>query len=131
MPPQTATALRFTICVRAPKIYRMLRSDAVLAFLIVLTIFAVSISIAMLRRGRLYDSLEPKRRPRRWVLFSLRFLSAVFLVWFPIWMLWPNALVSRLLMALFGVTFFVVCMTLGWFSGAVDWFVKRRGWPLR
>lgn len=104
---------------------------AVLALLVLLAVFAVSLSILVLRRGRFYHSLNPNSRPRRWVLFSLLFLLAVFTMWFPIWFLWPQALVSRVLTVLFGIAFFVVGMTLKWFSGLVDWFIKRRGGPLR
>jgi hypothetical protein len=58
-------------------------------------------------------------------------LFAMFLMWFPVWLFWPQALVSRLLTVLFGITFFVVGITLTRFSGLVDWIIKRRGRPLR
>ena len=104
---------------------------AVLAFLAVLAVCAVYLSIAVLSRGRFYRSLKPNSRPTRWVLISLLFLFAVFVIWFPVWMIWPDALVSRVLLVLFGVTFFVVTITLRWFSRLVDWFIERKGWPLR
>lgn len=104
---------------------------AVLAFLVALAILSVSLSVLILRRGRLYKSLKPESRPRRWVLFFLLVLFAVFLIWFPIWILWPKALISRILTVLFGLTFFVVGMTLKWLSWVVDWFYDKKGWDLR
>jgi O-antigen/teichoic acid export membrane protein len=101
------------------------------AFLFVLAVAAVAISIAMLRRGELYHRLKPENRPRRWVLLSMLVLFAVFLVWFPVWITWPHALISHLLTLLFGVAFFLVCMTFRWFSGTVDAYIARKGWPLR
>ena len=59
----------------------------ILLFLALLAISAVSVSILLLRRGRLYHHLLPESRPRRWVLFSILFLLAIFIVWFPIWMI--------------------------------------------
>jgi hypothetical protein len=58
-------------------------------------------------------------------------LFAVFVVWFPVWFFWPQALISRVLTALFAVVWGVELLTLRWFSGLVDRFVERRGWPLR
>jgi hypothetical protein len=60
----------------------------------------------------------------------LVFLS-IFVVWFPVWLTWPHALISRLLTGLFGFTFFAVLMTLKWPSGLVDGYITRKGWPLR
>ena len=104
---------------------------AALSALVVLGVSAVSVSVLMLRKGRFYKSLNPSSRPRRWVLLSLLFLLAVFVLWFPIWTLWPHTVLARVLTVLFGLTFFVVTMTLKWFSSLVDWFIERRGWPLR
>lgn len=104
---------------------------AVLLALVALAVLSVSVSVAILRRGKLYESLRPESRPRRWVLASLLILFAVFVLWFPIWMIWPSAPISRVLTVLFGLVFFVVGITLKWFTLLVDWFVKRRGWPLR
>src|ERR1700676_545299 len=109
----------------------MLLQTVVLLLLVGLGVAAVSLSIAIARRGKLYRGLEPEARPRRWVLMAVLTLMAVFLLWFPVWMLWPHSLVGRVLTLLFGVTFFIVGMTLKWFSGFVDWYVKRRGWRLR
>ena len=92
---------------------------------------AVGLSIALLGRGKLYHRLSPETRPRRWVLISVLVLAAVFIVWFPVWMTWPHALISRLLLGLFGITFFVVGLTLKWLSPLVDGYVKRKGWSLR
>ena len=97
-------------------------------------IFAVLASIILvLNKGRIYRSLRPESRPRRWVLFSLLVVFVAFLVWFPVWLLWPHALMARILTALFGVAFFVVFMALRWrlLSDLIDSFVQRRGWPLR
>ena len=103
----------------------------VISLVVGLGISAVVLSIIILRRGKLYHRLRPEARPRRWILISLLFLSAVFVIWFPVWMTWPNALISRLLLGLFGVTFFLVSMTIKWLTPLVDSYVKRRGWPLR
>src|SRR5260370_2743777 len=84
---------------------------AVLGMLIVLAVTATSVSILLLRRGRFYYWLEPESRPRRWVLILLLSLFAVFLAWFPIWIIWPNALVSRILTLVFAISFFVVGLT--------------------
>jgi hypothetical protein len=103
----------------------------VISLVVGLGLSAVVLSIIILRRGKLYHRLRPEARPRRWILISLLFLFAVFVIWFPVWMTWPNALISRLLLGLFGVTFFVVAMTIKWLTPLVDSYVKRRGWPLR
>jgi hypothetical protein len=101
---------------------------AVLAFLAVCTLWT---SISILRHGSVYHWLRPERRPRRWVLALLLLLFMVFAIWFPIWMTWPRAYISRALTSLFGIDFFVTGMTLKWFSPLVDRFVERRGWQLR
>ena len=103
----------------------------VLALMIGLGISAVVVSISILRRGKLYHRLNPEARPRRWVLICLLFLLAVFIVWFPVWIRWPHALVSRVLTGLFGITFAGVALTLKWFSQIVDAYIRRKGWPLR
>jgi len=102
-----------------------------LALMLGLGISVVAASISILRRGRLYHRLNPEARPRRWVLISLLFLFAVFIVWFPVWMRWPHALISRVLTGLFGITFLGVALTFKWFSRIVDGYIQRRGWPLR
>jgi O-antigen/teichoic acid export membrane protein len=96
-----------------------------------LGISAVVLSVTILRRGKLYHRLRPEARPRRWILISLLFLFAVFAISFPVWMAWPNALISRLLLGLFGLTFFLVGMTIKWLTPLVDSCIKRRGWSLR
>ena len=68
---------------------------------------------------------------RRWVLISLLVLFAVFVIWFPVWMTWPNSLISRILLGLFGLAFFVVGITFKWLTPLVDAYVKQRGWHLR
>ena len=103
----------------------------VLALMVGLAITAVTLSIVILRRGKLYHRLKPETRPRRWVLISLLVLFAVFLVWFPVWMTWPHALLSRLFTLLFGLTFFVVGIAFKRFSVLVDKYIQRKGWPLR
>jgi O-antigen/teichoic acid export membrane protein len=103
----------------------------VISLVIGLGLSAVMLSIIILRRDKLYHQLRPEARPRRWILILLLFLFAVFVAWFPVWMTWPNALISRILLGLFGVTFFVVAMIIKWLTPLVDSYVKRRGWPLR
>jgi hypothetical protein len=53
------------------------------------------------------------------VLISLLALFLIFVLWFPVWIAWPHALVSRLLTALFGVSFAVVGLTFKWFAPLV------------
>jgi hypothetical protein len=101
------------------------------AFVAAFAIAAVVASIIILRKGKLYHHLKPAARPRRWVLVWLLVLLAVFAVWFPIWTIWPRSFISRVLTVVFGVTFGVVGITLRRLSGLVDWYYKRKGWPLR
>jgi len=103
----------------------------VLALVGGLGIAAVVLSMVLLRRGKLYGRLKPEARPRRWVLISLLFLFGIFILWFPVWMTWPHAPISRLLTLLFGLTFGVVGLGFKWFAPLVGWYVKRKGWPLR
>lgn len=103
----------------------------VIGFVVVLGISAVVLSLIILRRGKQYHRLKPEARPRRWVLISLLFLFAVFAIWFPARMTWPHALISRLLLALFGITFFLAGTTIKWLTPLMDSYVKRKGWPLR
>jgi hypothetical protein len=109
----------------------MLLNLVILGTFVVVGVTAALVSILMLRRGRFYQWLKPKSRPRRWVLILLLIMFAAFLAWFPIWMLWPDAPGSRILTSIFLATFFVGGLTLKSFSPLVDLFVKRKGWPLR
>lgn len=106
-------------------------TTVLLALLVGVGAVSVGLSVALLRRGKLYYRLRPEARPRRWVLVAMLVLAAVFIVWFPVWLLWPQALVARLLLGLFGATFGALALTLKWFSPLVDAYVRRRGWPLR
>lgn len=103
----------------------------VLGLLVALGITVVWLSITFLCRGKLYQRLKPDARPRRWVLISLLALFLVFIIWFPVWMIWPHALISRLLTLLFGLLFGIVGLTFKWFAPLVDAYIKRKGWPLR
>jgi hypothetical protein len=103
----------------------------VLALLVVLGIAAVWLSVSILCRGKLYHRLKPDARPRRWVLFFLLTLFLVFIIWFPIWMIWPHAVISRVLTFLFGLSFAAIGLTFRWLAPLVDAFIKRKGWPLR
>src|SRR3954464_12745196 len=103
----------------------------VIGLVVVLGISAVVLSVSFLLRGKLYHRLQPEARPRRWVLISLLFFFGVFAIWFPVWIMWPHALISRLLLDVFGITFFVVSMTLKWLTPLMDSYVKGKGWQLR
>ena len=103
----------------------------VLGLLVSLGIVAVWLSVSILRRGKLYHRLKPEARPRRWVVIALLSLFLIFVVWFPLWITWPHALVSRFLTLLFGVSFAVVGLTFKWFAPLVDAYFHRKGWPLR
>ena len=96
-----------------------------------LGVSAAVLAIVILRRGNLYHRLGSEERPRRWVLISLLVLLAVFVVWFPVWMTWPDAMISRVLTLLFGIAFGLMALSLKWFSPLIDWYIKRKGWPLR
>jgi drug/metabolite transporter (DMT)-like permease len=101
-----------------------------LGLLIGLGIAAVSVSAAILSKGKLYHRLKPESRPRRWVLIWSLALFLIFIIWFPVWITWPRAPVSLLLTALFGVSLFAYGLTLKWFAHLVDAYVKSKGWPL-
>ena len=101
------------------------------ASIALLLVCALSTSISVLRRGRVYHWLRPESRPRRWVLILLLIDFAVFCAWLPVWMIWPHALVSRALTLLFAITFFVVGLTIKWFAPSVDRLVEKAGWQLR
>ncbi len=103
----------------------------VLAFLLFLAVVSVSVSLNILVRGKIYRWLKPQSRPRRWVLISLLVLFAVFAVWFPVWMTWPQSLIAKALTLTFGIVFVVVGLTLKWLDSMVDSYFERRGWPLR
>jgi hypothetical protein len=45
--------------------------------------------------------------------------------------MWPDALVSEVLLGTFGVAFFVVGLTIRLLTEKVDAYVERRGWQLR
>jgi drug/metabolite transporter (DMT)-like permease len=102
-----------------------------LAGLLLLALAAIGASVNILLRGSLFKRLKPESRPRRWVLVALLLLFAVFAIWFPVWVTWPNSLVAKALTLTFGIVFGVIGMTLRWFTGAVDLFVVKRGWRLR
>jgi hypothetical protein len=100
-------------------------------FLIAAGFAAAATAIAILRKGGLYHRLKPEARPRRWVLFLCPILFGVFWVCFPVWVIWPQAFISRVLLLIFALTFAVVGLALKRFHWLVDWYCKRRGWPLR
>ena len=103
----------------------------VLGLFVILGVAALWLSLTILFRGKLYHRLKPDTRPRRWALVSLLVLFLIFAVWFPVWITWPHALISRFLTLLFGVAFAVVGLTFKWFAPFVDAYIKRKGWPLR
>ena len=106
-------------------------SSTLLAGLLLLAVAAISASVNVLVRGRIYRRLKPESRPRRWVLLALLVLFAVFAVWFPVWMTWPHSLAAKTLTLTFAIVFGVVGLALRWFTAIVDLFVQKRGWPLR
>jgi amino acid transporter len=104
---------------------------AVVILLIAFAISAVALSIMILSRGKLYERLSPETRPRRWILISVVALFAEFVIAFSVWMMCPDALVSRVLLGAFGVAFFLVGFTIRLLTPQVDAYVKRKGWQLR
>jgi len=98
---------------------------------VALGLCAILLSIRLLLKGRLYKRISPKSRPRRWVLYSVLVLSTCFAIWFPVWMIWPSALISRLLTLLFGLTFVLALVAFRVFPGFIDAYVQRKGWPLK
>ena len=103
----------------------------VFSCLTALAVVVISTSIALLRRGRFYHWLAPDSRPRRWVLILLLAEFAIFLLWFPIWMAWPDALVSKTLLVIWAICWGIGLLVLKWFSGLIDLWIRRKGWPLR
>jgi uncharacterized membrane protein len=65
------------------------------------------------------------------VLISVLVLFAIFVISISVWAMWPDALVSRVLLGVFGVAFFVVGLTIRLLTEQVDAYVERRGWQLR
>ena len=104
---------------------------AVVILLIAFAITAVVFSIMILSRGKLYERLSPETRPRRWMLICVLVLFAIFVIAFSVWMMWPDALVSRVLLGAFGIAFFVVGFAIRLLTPQVDAFVERMGWQLR
>src|ERR1700682_1266797 len=98
----------------------------VLVVFIVVGIVAVWLSIMILRRGKLHQRIKPEARPRRWVLILLFALFAVFLIWFPVWMIWPHASVSRFLGLPFGIVFASFALASR-FPSLIDSYVERKG----
>ena len=92
---------------------------------------AVVVSVDILRKGKLYQSLRPEARPRRWVLIWLLVPLAVCVVYVPIQLIWPDTWTSRILLRVLGIVFLAVLCTLRFLWWLVDWYYKRKGWPLR
>ena len=65
------------------------------------------------------------------MLISVLVLFAIFVISISVWAMWPDALVSRVLLGVFGVAFFVVGLTIRLLTEQVDAYVERRGWQLR
>ena len=102
-----------------------------LSTLLVAAGLVVVVSLNILRKGWMYQRLNPESRPRRWVLASLLVLFAVFVVWFPVWLFWPQTIISKVLTIVFGTVWLVVGLTLRWLTGLVDYWIVRKGWQLR
>src|SRR5262245_1663031 len=93
---------------------------AALGALPLLAMSAVWTASSLLRRGHVYQWLRPESRPRRWVLYILLAMFGVFVVWFPVWMTWPESVVAKALTFLFVVVFCGGGLTFKWLSGLVD-----------
>src|SRR5262245_31587105 len=109
----------------------MLSRTQVLLVFVVLAALAITVSISILCKGSLYKRLNPKSRPRHWVLIEMLVLTSVFALWFPIWMQWPRSIIARALTLLFGITFLCIAMSIKWFSRLIDSYVERKGRQLR
>jgi quinol-cytochrome oxidoreductase complex cytochrome b subunit len=103
----------------------------ILGGLLALAVAAVWASLDILFKGPLYHRIKPASRPRRWVLIVLLVMFAAFIVWIPIWAIWPHTLISKVSTILFGVAFCGGLLVLRNFSWLVDLIYKRKGWPLR
>lgn len=103
------------------------------SFLAILAVASIAASLDILFRGELYRSLKPNSRPRRWVMVVLLLSLATTFVWLPVFLMWPHAVITRVLTVFWGTIFFSVTLTLRfeWLSGAVDQWITRRGWQLR
>src|SRR5438874_1840326 len=95
--------------------------------LALLTLAVVSVSVNILRRGRIWTSLDPASRPRRWVLFALLALLGLTFVCLVVFIVWPDTLLARSLIIIWAVAFLGTGFTLRWLSGLVDFVYKRRG----
>ena len=101
------------------------------AFLAILAVASIAASLDILFRGKLYRSLNPNSRPRRWVLLALLICLALTFVWLPIFIVWPHSLIARALTVCWISVFISVTFTLKWLSGVVDQWIERKGWQLR
>jgi len=101
------------------------------SFLLLLAMVSVSVSINILLRGRIWRSLKPASRPRRWVLILLLVSLAVTVVWLPVFITWPHTAIAKGLSCVWVFVFAGTCLTMKWLAGIFDLLYERRGWPLR
>lgn len=106
-------------------------TETAAVFLGLLAVVCIAVSLDILFRGKLYRSLKPDSRPRRWVLIVLLVCLATTFVWLPVFLMWPHAPITRVLTVFWGILFGSVTLTLKWLSGAADQWFERRGWRLR
>jgi archaellum biogenesis protein FlaJ (TadC family) len=96
------------------------------AFLIVLAIASVSVATNILLRGKIWRSLKPESRPRRWILILLLASLGMTFIWLPVFVIWPHTLFSRVLTIAWVVLFAGTGLSLKWLSGLIGMVYKRR-----
>src|SRR5438105_2462247 len=84
----------------------------------------VAVCVQLLRRGRVYRKLPAESRPRRWVIALMLTYLLIFCGWFPIWLIWPHAFISRALLLLLGLATLVVGVTAR-FHRFVDYTIEE------
>ncbi len=73
----------------------------VIAFLSLLAVFVIVVSILILSGGKVYHKIPEKSRPRRWFVAIFFSYFVVFCVWFPVWFFYPRSIISHVLSFIF------------------------------
>ena len=101
---------------------------AVLAFLLLLTMVSVAVSLNILLRGRIWQRLEPASRPRRWVLIWLLLSLFLTFVWLPVFVARPGTQLAKGLTVAWAIVFIGMGLVfkLPLLSSAVDMLSSER-----
>ena len=74
----------------------------VIAFLSLLAVFVIVVSILILSGGKVYHKIPEKSRPRRWFVAIFFSYFVTFCGWFPVWFFYPRSIISHVLSFIFG-----------------------------